>query len=115
MEDAIYKNDLALFKRIDSSYPLKVGDIVLFGSEVDDNDVFIMEIIRIDGDRVLTDMKKYPVLYEKGSLQQIIDRKAIYGIFYDNYRILGAIVLSKLLPGRILTLFAGYRVVFIRR
>lgn len=113
MEDAIYKNDLALFKRIDSSYPLKVGDIVLFGSEVDDNDVFIMEIIRIDGDRVLTDMKKYPVLYEKDSLQQIIDRKAIYGIFYDNYRILGAIVLFiNSFPGRILTLFLPIIVLF---
>jgi len=113
MEDAICKNDLAVFKRIDANYPLKVGDIVLFGSEAGDSEVFIMEITRIEGDKVLTDMKKYPPLYEVGSLQQIVNRKAIYGIFYKNFRILGAIVLFiNSFPGRILTLFLPVIVLF---
>jgi len=113
MEDAIYKNDLALFKQIDTTYPLKAGDIVLFGSELGDNEVFIMEVIRIDGDKVLADMKKYPPLYEKGSLQQIISRKSIYGIFHSNYRIIGAIVLFiNSFPGRILTLILPVTVLF---
>lgn len=106
MEDTIYKNDLVLFKRIDSQYPLKAGDIVLFGSQTDTNDVYIMEVIDMSGEKVLTDMKKYPVLVEKGALQQVISRKAIYGLFYDNYRVLGAIVLFiNTFPGRIISLF----------
>ncbi|NLL46040.1 MAG: hypothetical protein GX250_04420, partial [Clostridiales bacterium] len=106
MEDAIYKNDLALFKRIDSQYPLEAGDIVLFPNPDNSNDVYIMEVVDIEGENVVTDMKKYPVLVEKGKLQQIINRKAIYGLFYDNYRVLGAIVLFiNTFPGRVISLF----------
>jgi len=113
MEDTIYKNDLALFKRIDSQYPLNVGDVVLFGSETDSTDVYIMEVVNIDGEKVVTDMKQYPVLVEEGALQQLVNRKNIYGLFYDNYRVLGAVVLFiNTFPGRIISLFLPVLMLF---
>jgi len=113
MEDTIYKNDLVLFKQIDSQYPLNVGDIVLFNSATDSTDVYIMEIIQIDGEKVITDMKTYPVLVEKGALQEIVNRKNVYGIFYDNYRILGAIILFiNTFPGRVISLFLPVLLLF---
>ncbi len=113
METAIYKNDLAVFKKIDSQYPLKAGDIVLFTSEKDSNEVFIMSVVRSDDDKVVADYLKYPVLVGSGELQETVNRNRVYGLFFGNYRIAGAIILFiNTFPGRVLTLFVPLIMLF---
>jgi hypothetical protein len=112
MENTIYKNDLAVFKKIDSQYPLNVGDIVLF-NESEGNEISIMKIVEINGEEITTDLLKYPVPYTAGSLKETTLRGSIYGIFYAKYRILGAIILFiNTFPGRLLTMFVPVILLF---
>ncbi len=113
MEPTIYKNDLALFKKIDSQYPIKADDVILFTSENDDNEVFIMSVVSINGDKVVADFLKYPVLVGASELQETVSRGKVYGIFFGNYRIVGAIILFiNTFPGRMLTLFVPLLMLF---
>lgn len=116
MENEIYKNDLALFKQIDKQYPLNVGDIVLFPSSTSSSEASVMKITQIDGDEVVTDILNYPVLIEEGELQELVNRNDIYAIFYDNYRVLGAVILFiNTFAGRVITMFIPILLLFFYR
>ena len=113
MENTIYKNDLSLFKKIDSQYPLEVGDVVLFESASDSNKVFIMSVVKIENDKIVADYLKYPVLAKSGELQETVSRSKVYGLFYTNNRMIGAIILFiNTFPGRVLTLFVPLILLF---
>ena len=113
MEPAIYKNDLALFKKIDSQYPLSKGDIILFADEAEGDEVFIMSVVKADGELITTDYLKYPPAVGKSELQETVRRGSVYALFFDNYRIIGAIILFiNTFPGRVLTLFVPLLMLF---
>ncbi len=105
MEPLIYKNDLAVFKKIDSQYPISAGDVVLFKSSPESTEISVMKVTEVRDDKLIVDYLKYPILYSPGSLKETVSRSKIYGIFFAGNRILGTVILLiNTLPGRILTI-----------
>lgn len=113
MEPAISYNDLAFFRRIDSQYPLSVGDIVLFES---DGSVYVERILALDAGGVTVDIDSYPPLAEKGALRQTVPRENIYGLFVGRSRWLGVPILFANTPvGRVTLLLLPAVLLFYRR
>ena len=72
-----------------------------------------MSVVGIDGDKVVADFLKYPVLVGPSELQETVSRGKVYGLFFGTYRIAGAIILFiNTFPGRMLTLFAPLLILF---
>lgn len=110
MEPAIMENDLALFKRIDISEPVAIGDIVLFQ---DKSVVFVERVISKEEDRYVVDIDRYPLLAREGEMLKTIDRSAIYGIYSDSNRWLGAFILfTNTILGRIVFLVGPILLLF---
>ncbi len=105
MEPLIRKNDLALFKKIDSQYPISVGDVVLFKSSPGSTEISVMKVTEVRDGNLTVDYLKYPIVYTPGSLKESVSRGKVYGVFYASNHIWGTIILLiNTLPGRVLTI-----------
>lgn len=112
MQPDIMYNDLAYFKRVDSQYPVTLGQIVLFQQ---DNLVYVERIIEINGQEIKVDIDNYPPLSETGIMIKTVDRSAIYGIFDGRNRWLGALILfSNTIVGRLLFLLVPIILLFFK-
>jgi hypothetical protein len=112
MQPDIMYNDLTYFKRVDSQYPVTLGQIVLFQQ---DNLVYVERIIEISGQEIKVDIDNYPPLSETGVMIKTVDRSAIYGIFDGSNRWLGALILfSNTIVGRLLFLLVPIVLLFFK-
>jgi hypothetical protein len=113
MQPGIMYNDLTFFRRVDSQYPVSLGQIVLFQQ---DKVVYVERIIEISGAGIKVDIDNYPPLSETGSMLKTIRRQAIYGVYDGRNRWLGALILfSNTLLGRIVFLLLPAVLLFYRK
>ncbi|MEA4831452.1 MAG: S26 family signal peptidase [Oscillospiraceae bacterium] len=100
MENSIYKNDLVLFKRVDTSSPIEIGSVVIFREE---GTVYIEQVTGCDKNIYTVDITNYPEFVTDKLMEKEVYRDKIYGILYKTNRWIGAFVLfANTFFGRIL-------------
>ena len=115
MEPTLQKNDFILFSKISTTYPLKVGDVVIF----EYNDAVRIEAIeKFNEDSTITlDITNYVAGSVENSVEFTVERSAIYGIYQNNRsRWLGALILfANDLLGRILMFVVPILILFFEK
>ncbi|HPE96233.1 MAG TPA: hypothetical protein PLT66_09230, partial [Bacillota bacterium] len=87
MEDEIYRNDLIIFRRVDTAMPVDEGKTVIYEL---DSTVYIEKIISVEGSSYTVDITNYPKGTDGDELLMTVDRGAIYGELTYTNRWLGA-------------------------
>jgi len=114
MEPVIMYNDLAFFNKIEDSFPIKEGDIVLYKNN---GVVGVSRVQSIEttaaGKRFVVDVEKYTDVRQTGIFREIIKREDIYGIYAGRNRWLGVIILfANTVFGRLLLLLIPSFLIF---
>ncbi len=113
MAPSIMVNDLVFFKRIDTAYPLKEGDIVLFKFK---EAVYVERISRREGDELTVDIDTYPADAQQGAMIKAVGRETVYGVYSGRNRWLGALILfANSIVGRIVFLLVPAVLLFSRK
>lgn len=113
MQPDINMNDLVFFKKIDSSYPLQVNEIVLYE---ENKQVYIERVKAINGKTCNIDIDYYPPMSEKGALNKNISTDSIYGLYSGSNRWLGALILfANTIFGRLLLMVFPAVMIFFYR
>lgn len=103
MAPEIMQNDLAYFTKIDSMYPVKPGEIILFKS---DNVIYVEKVIDRQGNAFIADIINYPPMSQTGSMIKTVPRGSIIGVYTGRNRWLGALILfANTIIGRLIFLF----------
>ncbi|MEG1790808.1 MAG: hypothetical protein RR245_00910 [Clostridia bacterium] len=89
MSPIIEKNDLAFFKKVDATYLLKVGDIIMF---TDENVTYVEKIVEIN-DKIVVDIVAYPQNVPENAMKKYIERQQVDAIHVGNNRVLGAVIM----------------------
>jgi hypothetical protein len=102
MEPAIKLNDLAYFQKIDSSYEINKGQIILFEeSKV----IYVERVIEKNGNVLKVDIDNYPPMSQTGAMLKTVPRQAVHGLYTGRNRWLGALILfANTIIGRLLFL-----------
>ncbi len=102
MEPDIMLNDLAYFKKVDSQYPVRPGEIILFMS---DKVVYVEKVLENKGSELTADIIHYPPMSRTGSMLKTVGRNDVIGIYTGRNRWLGALILfANTIIGRLLFL-----------
>ncbi|NLE24875.1 MAG: S26 family signal peptidase [Clostridiaceae bacterium] len=113
MKPDIMLNDLAYFQKIDQSYTITVGRIIIFKQ---DNIVLVERVIQVNEDQLTVDIDYYPSIYQIGAMQQTIPKEAVIGVFVGRNRWLGALILfANTIFGRLLFLLVPTILLFYHR
>ncbi|UWG95376.1 S26 family signal peptidase [Dehalobacter sp. DCM] len=102
MEPAIMMNDLAYFRKIDSRYPLREGQIILFEQ---DRIAYVERIIGNQENGLKVDIDNYPSPAQSRSMLKTVPRENVHGVYIGRSRWLGALILfANTIVGRLLFL-----------
>lgn len=113
MKPEIMPNDLAYFKRIDPSYDIAEGQIIIFRL---DNMVYVERVIEDVENYLVVDIDYYPSVTQTGSMRKTISRELVIGVFNGRNRWLGALILfANTVFGRILFLLLPAVLLFYHR
>jgi len=113
MAPAIMLNDLAYFRKIDSTSEIKTGQIILFEES---NVIYVERVIERKGNEFKVDIDNYPPMSQPGAMIKTVPRQAVHGVYSGRNRWLGALILfANTIIGRLLFLLLPAVLLFYNR